>query len=70
VGYSFKVHDAKLSVFADGGYNFAERDHRYFGEIGARVSKKTTRYTFAGVGFAVQVPTGRQTFTAFAGFTF
>jgi len=70
LAYGFKVNDAKLSVYADAGYNFYEAGHKYFGEVGARVSKKMTRYTFAGVGIGAQIPTGRQVFTAFAGFTF
>ncbi len=70
VNYAFKVFDAKLTLYGDGGYQFNEPDHRYFGELGLRVSKKMTRFTFAGVGIGAQIPTGRKIFTAFAGFTF
>lgn len=69
LGLNFSVYDAKLTLYADGGYRLREPD-RWFSELGARVSKKMTRYTFAGIGLGVEVPRGSRVFTAFAGFTF
>jgi len=68
-GVNFAVYDAKLTLYAHSGYHFHESD-RWFGELGARVSKKMTRYTFAGVGLGAEIPRGGRIFTAFAGFTF
>jgi hypothetical protein len=71
LGYSFIVHDTKLTVYADGGYNFdALGKDRFYGEIGLRVMKALTEHTFAGVGLGAQLPQNRQVFSVFAGFTF
>ena len=68
--YSFKRWDAKLTPYAHAGYRFNEPNERWFGEIGLRVNKKMTRYTFAGVGLGVQLPTGRPVLLAETGFVF
>lgn len=68
---NFKVHDAKLSLYGDGGYAFnSEETDRFYGEIGVRASKALTEHTFAGVGIGAQLPANRQVFQIFAGFTF
>jgi hypothetical protein len=74
VGLSFVVHDAKLTVYADGGYGFAKEKSstadRIYGEIGLRVQKALTTHTFAGLGIGAQLPKNSQVFSAFAGITF
>jgi hypothetical protein len=71
VGLNFVVHDAKLTIYGDGGYNFnGVKQDKYFGEIGVRAEKALTEHTFAGVGVGAQLPANRQVFQVFAGFTF
>lgn len=71
LGVNFVVHDAKLTLYADGGYDFnGVKNDKYFGEIGMRAEKALTEHTFAGVGIGAQIPANRQVFQAFAGFTF
>jgi len=68
---NFVVHDAELTLYADGVYNIAEPVvDRMVCEIGVRVKKALTEHTFAGVGIGAQFPGNRQVFQAFAGFTF
>lgn len=73
-GLSFIVHDAKLTLYADAGYNFQEESTKFedklFGELGIRAEKALTTHTFLGVGMGVRVPNSEQVFTAFGGFTF
>jgi len=71
LGVNFIIHDAKLTLYGDGGYNFnGVKSDKYFAEIGARAEKALTTHTFAGVGIGAQLPANRQVFQVFAGFTF
>lgn len=74
VNANFVVHDAKLMVYLDGGYNFqATRDpgaSKFFGEFGLRFLKALTENTYAGVGFGNQVPDNVRILGAYAGFVF
>jgi len=70
LGINFVVHDAKLTLFADGGYNFDDAAHRGFAEVGVRVQKALTEHTFAGIGMGAILPGNSRVFTAFTGFTF
>jgi len=70
VAYSFKRWDARLIPYAAAGYRFNESSERWYGEVGLRVNKKMTRYTFMGIGLGAQLPTGRPVLTAEAGFVF
>jgi hypothetical protein len=74
LGLSFVVHDARLTLYADAGYEL-EGAHkslsdRLYGEVGVRASKALTEHTYAGVGIGGQFPANRQVFSVFAGFTF
>lgn len=74
LGLSFVVHDAKLTAYADAGYDFGLKDaktaDRIFGEVGLRVQKALTDHTYAGVGIGAQFPKNSQVFSAFAGISF
>jgi len=70
LGFSFVVHDVKLTAYVDGGYGFAESRDPYYAEAGVRIMKALTTHTFAGVGIAGQFPGNRQVLSAFVGFTF
>lgn len=68
VGFSFIIHDTKLTGYADALYEF--KTHDIMAEIGLRVEKALTTHTFAGIGLGVVVPRNEQKFQAFTGFTF
>ena len=76
LGMSWVVHDTKLTAYLDGVYGVggeaanAKFMDRLNAEIGLRVQKALTDHTFAGVGFAVQLPSNRQVLSATVGFTF
>ena len=70
LGLSFKVHDVRLTAYADGGYGFEDDQDKIYAELGVRVLKALTTHTFAGVGIGVQLPGDRQVLSAFVGFTF
>jgi hypothetical protein len=72
VGLSFIVHDAKLTLYADGVYNLTAKggDSKLCAEIGLRAKKALTEHTFAFIGVGAQLPKNAQVFSAGAGFTF
>lgn len=76
--FSVVIHDTKLSVYGDGGYNIAKgyitdsngKDERFYGEFGFRAKKAVGPHFFLGVGMGFQVPKSAQVFSGFAGATF
>ena len=70
LGVSFIVHDARLTVYADGGYWIYDEPDRYYAEIGLRAQKALTEHTYAWVAAAAQLPGNRQVFSAGVGITF
>jgi hypothetical protein len=76
---SFVIVDTKLTLYGDGGYEFADfpgavvqpktRD-RLYGEFGLRVAKALTLHTYTQIGIGVQLPKSAQVFMAAVGFTF
>jgi hypothetical protein len=73
LGFSLIVHDAKLTIYGDGGGYLdkgLEASDRWFGEIGLRVKKAWGRHFYGGVGVGVQFPNNNQVFSAFLGATF
>lgn len=81
LGFSFLVHDVKLTGYADGLYDFnpatrtnskgkARKDCAFGAEIGLRVQKAMTTHTFSGIGLGVILPRNEQKFQAYTGFTF
>lgn len=67
-GVNWVIHDAKFTVYCDGGYD--ETQKKMFGEVGARAEKALTAHTFMGAGIGTQFPRNSQVETAFVGFTF
>lgn len=81
LGFSFIVHDVKLTGYADGLYDFnpttttnskgkTRKDSAFGAEIGLRVEKAMTTHTFSGIGLGVVLPRNEQKFQAYTGFTF
>lgn len=81
IGFNVIVHDARLTLYADGGYDLAAKDgltakgkathpNRMFGEIGLRAAKALTAHTYGFVGVAAQLPKNAQVFSAGVGITF
>lgn len=81
LGFSFIVHDVKLTGYADGLYDFnpatktnskgkTRKDSAFGAEIGLRVQKAMTTHTFSGIGLGVILPRNEQKFQVFTGFTF
>lgn len=74
-GLNFVVHDAKLTLYADGGYNLyspgkSKFADRLYVEMGLRAMKALTTHTFAFIGLGVQLPSNLQILSAGGGFTF
>jgi hypothetical protein len=70
LGVNVRVYDAKVTFYADGGYAFEETKEKAYGELGVRISKKMTKYTFIGVSMGEQLPRNSRVFSAYTGFTF
>lgn len=70
LGINFVVHDAKFTVYCDGGYNIVDSNNREYAEIGIRVSKALTTHTFGGAGVGAILPGNSQTLQLFGGATF
>ena len=73
LAYNVIVHDAKLSLYVDGGSRqdeASDQKDKLYAEVGVRIQKALTEHTFAGVGMGVQMPGKVRTFSAFTGFTF
>jgi hypothetical protein len=65
------VHDVKVSVYFDGGYDFTDKvNDKAFGEGGLRLFKALGHHFFAGVGMGFRFPESAQVFSAYAGATF
>ncbi len=72
-GLNVVVHDAQLTGYAHGGYDFIRNegaDQRFYCELGLRAAKALTEHTYAGVGLGVKLPNTERVFSVFAGFTF
>lgn len=80
-GFNIIVHDARLTLYADGGYDLAAKNgvnlkgkathpDRFYGEIGLRAAKALTEHTYGFVGVAAQLPRNTQVFSAGVGITF
>lgn len=72
LGLSFIVHDAKITLYADGVYLMNQRpgETKACAEIGLHVKKALSEHTFAFIGIGAQLPKNSQIFSAGAGFTF
>jgi len=68
------VHDTRLAVYADGGYQLDSSSNKntdkFYAELGLRAEKALSEHTFAWVGIGAQLPKNTQVFSAGAGFTF
>lgn len=69
LGLNFVLHDVKLTLYADGGYDF--RDQKPFAEIGSRLKKALTEHTYMGLGIGARISKQpAPVLTVFTGFTF
>jgi hypothetical protein len=80
-GFNVIVHDARLTLYADGGYDIAASNtvnakgktvhpDRLFGEVGIRAAKALTEHTYGWIGVGAQLPKNSQVFSAGIGVTF
>lgn len=68
-GLNFVIHDVKLTLYADGGYDFL--DKKPFAEIGSRIKKALTEHTYIGLGIGARISKQpAPVLTFFTGFTF
>ncbi len=72
LGFSVIVHDAKATLYLDGGSYLAGQWTRenLYGEVGFRVKKALGAHFYAGVGIGVQFPRNAQVLSALGGATF
>lgn len=73
LGFSIIIHDVKLTVYGDAGYDltkFLPTGDRFYGEVGLRAKKAIGTHFYTGVGLGCQFPRNAQVFSAFAGAMF
>lgn len=71
IGLSKVIYDTKMTVYADGGYSWANK--QTYVELGLRLKKQLTTHTFAGIGLSIPIENGTRSlqpvFSVFTGFT-